>query len=91
MYTRASASDYDDWERFGNPGWGSKDLIPLAEKVRPPTMIPCLSFSISVSVVNILDVSLVVYITRTCDDVIASDMLRVPRQSGLVSLCSFCI
>ncbi|KAF5368003.1 hypothetical protein D9758_004392 [Tetrapyrgos nigripes] len=32
MYTRASASDYDDWERFGNPGWGSKDLIPLSNK-----------------------------------------------------------
>ncbi|KAE9385301.1 alcohol oxidase [Gymnopus androsaceus JB14] len=33
MYTRASASDYDDWEKVGNPGWGSKDLIPLARKV----------------------------------------------------------
>lgn len=34
MYTRASASDYDDWENVhGNPGWGSKDLIPLLEKV----------------------------------------------------------
>ncbi|KIK54126.1 hypothetical protein GYMLUDRAFT_100155 [Collybiopsis luxurians FD-317 M1] len=33
MYTRASASDYDDWERLGNLGWGSKDLIPLAKKV----------------------------------------------------------
>ncbi|KAF8338384.1 GMC oxidoreductase-domain-containing protein [Amanita rubescens] len=33
MYTRASASDYDDWENiYGNPGWGSKDLIPLLEK-----------------------------------------------------------
>ncbi len=36
MYTRASASDYDDWENFGNPGWGSDDLIPLASKVRMP-------------------------------------------------------
>ncbi len=34
MYTRASASDYDAWEIFGNHGWGSKDLIPLANKVR---------------------------------------------------------
>ncbi|KAK0236115.1 GMC oxidoreductase-domain-containing protein [Armillaria nabsnona] len=33
MYTRASASDYDAWEIFGNHGWGSKDLIPLANKV----------------------------------------------------------
>ncbi|KAF9025566.1 alcohol oxidase, partial [Hymenopellis radicata] len=33
MYTRASASDYDDWEKLGNPGWGSKDLIPLACKL----------------------------------------------------------
>jgi alcohol oxidase len=34
MYTRGSASDYDDWETVhGNGGWGSKDLIPLFEKV----------------------------------------------------------
>lgn len=34
MYTRASAVDYDDWETIhGNPGWGSKDLIPLLQKV----------------------------------------------------------
>lgn len=34
MYTRAAASDYDDWEtKHGNPGWGSKDLIPLMKKV----------------------------------------------------------
>lgn len=33
MYTRASASDYDAWEFLGNPEWGSKDLIPLANKV----------------------------------------------------------
>ncbi|KAJ7227334.1 GMC oxidoreductase-domain-containing protein [Mycena pura] len=32
MYTRASASDYDDWEKLGNPGWGSKDLVPLSNK-----------------------------------------------------------
>ncbi|KAJ7126761.1 GMC oxidoreductase-domain-containing protein [Mycena epipterygia] len=33
MYTRAAASDYDDWETvFGNAGWGSKDLIPLLKK-----------------------------------------------------------
>lgn len=34
MYTRAAASDYDDWETiYGNSGWGSKDLIPLLKKV----------------------------------------------------------
>ncbi|KIL67122.1 GMC oxidoreductase [Amanita muscaria Koide BX008] len=33
MYTRAAASDYDDWERrYKNPGWGSGDLIPLLQK-----------------------------------------------------------
>jgi alcohol oxidase len=33
MYTRASASDYDDWKTvYENPGWGSKDLIPLLKK-----------------------------------------------------------
>ncbi|THU98253.1 hypothetical protein K435DRAFT_838252, partial [Dendrothele bispora CBS 962.96] len=33
MYTRGSASDYDDWETVhGNPGWGSKDLLPLMKK-----------------------------------------------------------
>ena len=34
LYARASRSDYDDWETvYGNAGWGSKDLIPLLEKV----------------------------------------------------------
>jgi alcohol oxidase len=34
MYTRPSASDYDDWERvYNNPGWGSRDLIPLLRKI----------------------------------------------------------
>ncbi|KAJ7650020.1 GMC oxidoreductase-domain-containing protein [Roridomyces roridus] len=32
MYTRASPSDYDDWEALGNPGWSSTDLIPLSNK-----------------------------------------------------------
>ncbi|KAF8622855.1 hypothetical protein AX15_006699 [Amanita polypyramis BW_CC] len=33
VYTRAAASDYDDWENvYRNPGWGSKDLIPLLQK-----------------------------------------------------------
>jgi alcohol oxidase len=34
MYTRPAASDYDDWETvYKNPGWGSKELIPLLKKV----------------------------------------------------------
>ncbi|KAF5342793.1 hypothetical protein D9757_014634 [Collybiopsis confluens] len=34
FYARASASDYDDWERVhGNSGWGFKDLLPLFRKV----------------------------------------------------------
>ena len=34
-YTRACASDYDDWERvYENPGWGSNELIPLLRKVK---------------------------------------------------------
>jgi choline dehydrogenase-like flavoprotein len=34
VYARPSASDYDDWEKvYQNPGWGSKDLIPLLRKV----------------------------------------------------------
>jgi hypothetical protein len=34
MYTRAAASDYDDWESvYDNPGWGSKYMIPLLKKV----------------------------------------------------------
>lgn len=35
MYTRAAASDYDDWATVhGNPGWSSKQLLPLLRKVR---------------------------------------------------------
>ena len=34
VYTRAAASDYDDWEKnYDNKGWASKDLIPLLNKV----------------------------------------------------------
>jgi hypothetical protein len=41
MYTRASASDYDDWEtEYQNPGWGSKDLIPLLAKVGMAVLCP---------------------------------------------------
>ena len=38
MYTRAAASDYDDWEaKYHNPGWGSKEVLPLLKKVRTMT------------------------------------------------------
>lgn len=34
MYSRASRSDYDEWEKvYGNEGWGSRDLLPLMKKV----------------------------------------------------------
>jgi alcohol oxidase len=34
LYNRPSASDYDDWEtKYGNQGWGSKNIIPLLQKV----------------------------------------------------------
>jgi alcohol oxidase len=34
MYTRASASDYDDWKNiYGNAGWGAAELLPLLKKV----------------------------------------------------------
>ncbi|KAJ6617578.1 GMC oxidoreductase-domain-containing protein [Mycena sp. CBHHK59/15] len=33
MYNRPSASDFDDWEtEYENPGWSSKELIPLLQK-----------------------------------------------------------
>jgi hypothetical protein len=41
FYTRAAASDYDDWEYvYGNKGWGFKHLIPLLKKVRVFTVYP---------------------------------------------------
>ncbi|MDT8409310.1 MAG: choline dehydrogenase [Wenzhouxiangellaceae bacterium] len=27
-YVRGHASDYDDWEQMGNPGWGFEDVLP---------------------------------------------------------------
>ncbi|KAL0571273.1 hypothetical protein V5O48_010690 [Marasmius crinis-equi] len=32
LYARPPTSDFDDWEKQGNPGWGSKELIPLSQK-----------------------------------------------------------
>ena len=40
MFTRAAASDYDDWEtEHQNPGWGSAKLIPLLKKVLYPPFL----------------------------------------------------
>ena len=32
MYTRAAASDYDDWEKLGNPGWNWERFIEYSKK-----------------------------------------------------------
>ncbi|KAJ3517834.1 hypothetical protein NLJ89_g251 [Agrocybe chaxingu] len=32
VFDRGSAEDYDIWERFGNPGWGWKHLLPYFKK-----------------------------------------------------------
>ncbi|KAH9837721.1 GMC oxidoreductase-domain-containing protein [Rhodofomes roseus] len=41
MYARAAASDYDDWETvYGNPGWGSRDLLPLLKKCETYQVAP---------------------------------------------------
>ena len=49
VYTRAAASDYDDWETVhGKRGWGSADLLPLLRKVRP-SLLPSLSLSDPIS------------------------------------------
>lgn len=34
MYTRAPASDFDDWANiYNNPGWAFDDVLPLIKKV----------------------------------------------------------
>ncbi|TFY62250.1 hypothetical protein EVJ58_g3976 [Rhodofomes roseus] len=41
MYTRPSPSDFDDWETvYGNQGWGSRDLIPLLQKMETYQVTP---------------------------------------------------
>ncbi|KAI0759054.1 alcohol oxidase-like protein [Fomes fomentarius] len=41
MYTRAAASDYDDWANvYGNRGWSSDDLLPLLRKCETYEIAP---------------------------------------------------
>ncbi|OCH90856.1 alcohol oxidase [Obba rivulosa] len=41
MYTRAAASDYQDWETVhGNKGWGFNDLLPLLRKCETYQVAP---------------------------------------------------
>ena len=32
FFNRGSASDYDSWERLGNPGWGWEDVLHYFKK-----------------------------------------------------------
>lgn len=33
IYVRGQASDFDDWEAAGNPGWSYRDLLPYFKKL----------------------------------------------------------
>lgn len=54
MYTRAAASDYDEWDTvYGNRGWGSEDLLPYLRKVsRAHTKLSLLHFLTPVTAVR---------------------------------------
>ncbi|KAH0833408.1 hypothetical protein J3R83DRAFT_12521 [Lanmaoa asiatica] len=39
LYVRGATSDYDDWEAFGNKGWGFDEVLPLIKKLRTFTPI----------------------------------------------------
>lgn len=32
MYIRGNPSDFEDWKKLGNPGWGYDDVLPLFKK-----------------------------------------------------------
>ncbi|MET0746876.1 MAG: GMC family oxidoreductase N-terminal domain-containing protein [Rhizobium sp.] len=33
IFVRGAAADFDDWQTFGNPGWGSSDVLPYFRKL----------------------------------------------------------
>ncbi|MCJ7994341.1 GMC family oxidoreductase N-terminal domain-containing protein [Rhizobium cremeum] len=33
IFVRGAASDFDDWETAGNPGWGASDVLPFFRKL----------------------------------------------------------
>ena len=56
MYTRPSASDYDDWVNvYKNPGWGYKDMLPFFKKVSRHTVVMWPVFSL-LSLLSVRDV-----------------------------------
>ncbi|PCH43102.1 GMC oxidoreductase [Wolfiporia cocos MD-104 SS10] len=73
MYTRPSASDFDDWEKmWGNPGWGCTSLMPFLKKLETYQAVPDLP-------THGYDGPLKVSLTRT-PNVLADEFLAVASQ-----------